>query len=257
MTSAQWDAFRTFRDEFKAKCLEWSELQEMLFPLQRAASQADTPLYPLENAVVYSRDFDTLTPQDDIKLIVIGDNPGKDEQLHKNRRYLVGQAGKIAEGFFRRNPELGIDFRKHVLILNKTPVHTAKTAHLRKLLKEPTVYNLIQQSQCWMAQHTAVLHRQLIAGAAPETPQDMLPAIWLVGYAELKGRGLFISYRNKLLEGYHSAAADFSDHVFVYQHFSMNRFLIDLSNFRKEYPELTLSEALHELGSLHRTEIFC
>ena len=60
--------------------------------------------------------MDRLTPDDEIKLIVIGDNPGKDEQLTKNQRYLVGQAGKIADGFFKRNPELGIDFRKNVVI---------------------------------------------------------------------------------------------------------------------------------------------
>ena len=95
-----------------------------------------TPAYPFETTVVYNRSLDDVTKDDDIKLIVIGDNPGKDEQLAKNNRYLVGQAGKIAEGYFRRNPELGIDFRRNVIILNKTPVHSAKTAQLKTIAKQ-------------------------------------------------------------------------------------------------------------------------
>ena len=116
-----------------------------MFPLQKAAYEKDTPEYPLENAVVYNTSLDSVTEEDDIHLIVVGDNPGKEEQFEKNRKYLVGQSGRIAEGFFRRNEELNTDFRKNVIILNKTPLHTAKTKHLnylKNIIKTNSIYSM-------------------------------------------------------------------------------------------------------------------
>lgn len=253
MTTTQWNAFVEFRTQFKKNCTLWSEQSANLYPLQRNASLKDTPEYPLENAIVYNKALDELTKDDDIHLIVIGDNPGKEEQLSRNCKYLVGQSGRIAEGFFRRNPELHTDFRKNVIILNKTPVHTAKTLHLRYLLQNGSseIKTLILQSQEWMARATAKLHQQLIAGCNVDS---FVPEVWLVGYSELKGKGLFLPYCDCLKKSY----VDESDwnSVFVYQHFSMNRFLIDLSQFRKENPTLTLEQSLKQLGSQHRNEIF-
>lgn len=275
MNSEQWESFLNFRSEFKHQCTEWNaQYSSILKPLQRAASTSDTPEYPLETAVVYNKALDDITQDSDIHLIVIGDNPGKDEQLAKNNRYLVGQSGKIAEGFFRRNPELSTDFRTNVLILNKTPVHTAKTAHLRSLCKNggQEIQQLILESQLWMAQKTALLHQSLCKGASSSSAETQL---WLVGYAELKGKGIFLPYRDELKKMYeltnHSSVNSNSEQkinnpsfqminewnsVFVYQHFSMNRFLIDLTSFRKEHSDLSLAESLHQLGSQHRTEIF-
>ena len=165
MTSSQFAAFEQFRSDFRKKVATWSRFAHALAPLQKCAAQSDTPEYPLETCVVYNRALDDITQQDDIKLILIGDNPGKDEQLACNNRYLVGQSGKLADGFFRRNSGLGIDFRKHVVILNKTPVHTAKTKHLRALQKDEKIAQLILESQVWMAERTALLHQALVAGA--------------------------------------------------------------------------------------------
>ena len=120
MTKEQFAALEKFRDEYKKKCDEWSALAPQLIPLQKAAAKDDTPDYPIETPVVYNTALDEITQDDDIKIIVIGDNPGKDEQLAKNQKYLVGQAGKIAQGFFARHPSLGVDFRKNAIILNKT-----------------------------------------------------------------------------------------------------------------------------------------
>ena len=134
MTKEQWEALEVFKADFKGQVEKWARDFPMLGQLQKeAALDAKTPEYSFETPVVYNTDLDRLTKNDEIKLLVIGDNPGKDEQLAKNQRYLVGQAGKIADGFFKRNPELGIDFRKNVVILNKTPVHSAKTAQLKGL----------------------------------------------------------------------------------------------------------------------------
>lgn len=295
MTETQWQFFTDFRQNFKEQCSQWNEkFAAQLEPLQKAAASKDTPEYSLETGVVYNHALDEVTKDTEIKLIVIGDNPGKDEQLLCNQRYLVGQAGKIAAGFFSRNPELGIDFRKNTIILNKTPVHTAKTAHLRQLLKsgKPEITRLLQESQLWMAAQTAQLHQVLCSapctgnnlsdehagGKDASSDENACGAgwagcqLWLVGYAELKGRGLFLDYRDQLAKSYGVplAGAVQTDatlqgvlpqwnQVMVYQHFSMNRFTIDLSEkltSGKINSQLPLQEQLAVLGALHRQEIF-
>ncbi|WP_022932389.1 hypothetical protein [Treponema bryantii] len=246
MTSDQWKYFCDFKDQFKNKVEEWKKAAPELTELQRqAALLAKTPEYPFETTVVYNRALDDITPEDQIKLIVIGDNPGKDEQLAKNNRYLVGQAGKIAEGYFRKNPELGVDFRKNVIILNKTPIHSAKTAQLNTIAKQggEKIAGLIKESQLWMAEKTAQLHAALGT------------ELWLVGYSELKPRRIFCPYRDEL-KAFCSPEA--WARVYVFQHFSMNRFTIDLGDFieagKKE--KAPLESNIHELGLIHKKEIF-
>lgn len=287
MTETQWQLFVDFRKGFKEHCIHWNEaFAAELEPLQKAAACKDTPEYPVETSVVYNHALDEVTADAEIKLIVIGDNPGKDEQRACNQRYLVGQAGKIAEGFFSRHPELGIDFRKNTIILNKTPVHTAKTAHLRYLLKNggAEITRLIQESQLWMAQRTAQLHQALCSApdctggnnAGGDEKKDGAGwagcQLWLVGYAELKGRGLFLDYRDQLAKSYgvQLAGAGQSDatsqgflpewnQVMVFQHFSMNRFTIDLAEKLGKgiiSSQLPLQEQLAAVGALHRQEIF-
>lgn len=278
MTDLQWKAFCDFKKVFIEKIDEWNKRCPQLQALQEAAAKAaNTPSYSFETPIVYNRDLDRFTRDDDIKLIVIGDNPGKDEQLLKNNKYLVGQAGKIADGFFKRNPELGVDFRKNVIILNKTPVHSAKTNQLKHIIKNggAQVAALIQESQLWMAEQTAKLHSALCSGAGAD---GVAPELWLVGYAELKGKGIFIPYRDKLKESYgvctagtdlagtngtkgtdllFSGASAWSK-VYVFQHFSMNRFTIDLGELTEEHRwnSLSLLDRIHKTGDLHKSEIF-
>ena len=278
MTDLQWKAFCDFKKIFIEKIDEWNKRCPQLQVLQEAAAKAaNTPSYSFETPIVYNRDLDRFTRDDDIKLIVIGDNPGKDEQLLKNNKYLVGQAGKIADGFFKRNPELGVDFRKNVIILNKTPVHSAKTNQLKHIIKNGGVQvaALIQESQLWMAEQTAKLHSALCSGASGG---GVAPELWLVGYAELKGKGIFIPYRYKLKESYGvcTAGTDLAgangtagtdllvsgayawSKVYVFQHFSMNRFTIDLGELTEEHSwdSLSLIDRIHKTGDLHKSEIF-
>lgn len=278
MTDLQWKAFCDFKKVFIGKIDEWNKRCPQLQALQEAAAKAaNTPSYSFETPIVYNRDLDRFTRDDDIKLIVIGDNPGKDEQLLKNNKYLVGQAGKIADGFFKRNPELGVDFRKNVIILNKTPVHSAKTNQLKHIIKNggAQVAALIQESQLWMAEQTAKLHSALCSGAGAD---GVAPELWLVGYAELKGKGNFIPYRDKLKESYGvcTAGTDLAgtngtkgtdllisgasawSKVYVFQHFSMNRFTIDLGELTEEHSwdSLSLLDRIHKTGDLHKSEIF-
>ena len=243
MTQQQWKDFNKFREEFREVCKLWKdEFSEILKPLQKtSANQDKVPEYNIENPSVYNTALDKITQEDDIKLIVIGDNPGKNEQLEVNKKYLVGQSGKIAEGFFAKNPELEIDFRKNVIILNKTPFHTAKTKELQLLAKEAgeKIGEIIEESQEFMARETANLAK------------DLNLEIWLVGYSELKPKGIFALYREALK----SAFEDFAkSKVYVYQHFSMNRFLVDLKECRDS--SKSLKENLVLIGENHKKEIF-
>ena len=98
MNANQWQVFCRFRQDFKNQCEIWqSQFATELAPLQKNAALTDTPDYPIENPVVYNTALDNITQTDDIRLIVIGDNPGKAEQLSCNKQYLVGQSGKIAQ----------------------------------------------------------------------------------------------------------------------------------------------------------------
>jgi hypothetical protein len=248
MTNEQWTAFAGFRDRFRAACAQWLDTAGgetgWLAQLQKEAADSDeTPAYPIETPIVYNRSLDALTRGDEIKLIVVGDNPGKDEQLERNRRYLVGQAGKLGDGFFRRNPELGIDFRRNAVILNKTPIHTAKTRQIAYLRRNggDRFASLLAETQLWMARETAALAEALGCG------------LWLVGYGELKPAGLFAEYAAELTRCGHGDTSGLADSVRLYQHFSMNRFSIDLKD--RAVSGVTLAENLARIGQSHRREI--
>ena len=253
MTNQQWKAFCAFKQEFREICQKWKdEFSEILKPLQKiSANQDKVPDYPIENPIVYNTALDEITQDDEIKLIVIGDNPGKNEQLQINQKYLVGLSGKIADNFFKKNPELKTDFRKNVIILNKTPIHTAKTKELLFLSNQnEKIKNLLKESQIWFAKKTVELHIALDC------------KMWIVGYAEVKNKGLFEDYKKTLLEEYQKTEKGKNAYqkFFVYQHFSMNRFLIDLKEFSENYPqplsEENLETRLDELGTVRKNQIF-
>ena len=259
MTDNQWKIFCDFKNDLKKMVTKWQEQFPNLKDLQKqAAIIAKTPDYPFETPIVYNLALEEISKNDEIKLIVIGDNPGKDEQLAKNNEYLVGQAGKIAEGFFNRNENLGIDFRKNVIILNKTPIHSAKTSQLKTIarLGGEKISEFIKESQIWMAKRTAQLHIEMNNQILQENQTEL----WLVGYSELKEKGLFLNYRDELKKYYSVDDKSKSNwqKVFVFQHFSMNRFTIDLKNYiEKKIDNCKIDrEILHELGQIHRTEIF-
>lgn len=257
MTNFQWECFNKFRNTFKDMVTQWNNQAKSLIIVQEKAMEFFKNVdYELQTPIVYNTALDEITQNDEIKLIVIGDNPGKDEQLTKNQKYLVGQAGKLGNSFFKNHDELGIDFRKNVIILNKTPIHSAKTNQLKKFAtfggKE--IENLIKETQIWMAQETAKLHQKLLQGSENKD----FPQLWLVGYSELKEKGIFTDYKNELKKQYQTSeeAKNAWDNVFVYQHFSMNRFSIDLKEFSTENKNLDLKTQLKTLGKKHKDDIF-
>jgi len=259
MTNKQWESFCKYKDTLKDLCNKWNLLESQLFPLQKEAAKKDTPDYKLETAVVYNLAYDEITKDNDIHYIVIGDNPGKDEQKAINRKYFVGQSGKLGAGFFSTHPELGTDFRKNVIITNKTPVHTAKTQHLSYLAKNGSteIKELILDSQITMAKITAELHQSLIDGC---NSNSFVPELWLIGFGALQGKGVLTPYRETLKACYteDNSMMQSWDLVKVYPHFSMNCFNKAVKNFCQEETNKnrTLKQNLDILGTEYRNKIF-
>jgi hypothetical protein len=98
------------------------------------------------------------------------------------------------------------------------------------------------------------LHKNLLN----ESKSKDFPQLWLVGYSELKEKGIFTEYKNALKNEYleNGKFEESWENVFVFQHFSMNRFSIDLNNYKKENENLQLKECLKKLGKNHKEEIF-
>lgn len=247
MTENQWQAFCAFREDFKAQCAAWdAEYKEILYPLERWAREKDTPAYIIENPIVYNTALDELDESADIRVILVGDNPGKNEQLDINKKYLVGQSGKIGAGFFEKNGEFGLSFPANFIVLNKSPVHSAKTKHLKMMSKESKkAAEVILESQLYMAQKTAELHQAM--------NKDKDVELWLVGYAEIVHNGVFEAYRNELKACYETCPKEW-EKVFAFQHFSMNRFQIDFNSHYTAGEDKNVS--LRILGKQHKEKLF-
>jgi hypothetical protein len=243
------NAYKTFcecRNNFRAIT---DDIQNALPYLrkfqQRLIDSRPGPAYHVDTPVVYNTALDDVDESADIRLILVGDNPGRREQMAENRRYLVGQSGKIAENFFKLEPELSIDFRKNVIILNKTPVHTARTAELKELcgLGGEEIKHVVDASQMKMAGLLADFFRAL-----------RVP-IWICGYSEMKRSGIFAAYTGALRVLIMNGTLD-KNSIFIYRHFSMNQFTIDLRKKMSEYGTGAV-ETLRRIGTEYRERILC
>ncbi|MDR3248380.1 MAG: uracil-DNA glycosylase family protein, partial [Treponema sp.] len=208
MNKTTWAAFSAARDRYR----DYVETLRREFPrlkkLQQQLVDSRTgPPYTVERPLVYNLALDEVGPQDNIRLILVADNPGRREQV--TGRYLVGPSGKIAEGFFRNTPDLGIDLRSNVLILNKTPVHTPRTAELGELcrLGGPKFAEKLAATQRFMAALLLEFHAALSGGcpAGSSTYRKPVP-VWITGYSEMKKGGIFQVYTDALQEIYAQAA---------------------------------------------------
>jgi hypothetical protein len=215
--------------------------------IQTLVDKRGGPSYTVDTPVVYNLALDDFTPESEIKMILVADNPGRREQAAENRRYLVGPSGKIAEKFFREKPRMGIDFRKNVLILNKTPIHTPRTAELRALctMGDSALQDAVISSQAAMANLLFDFWNALGGKDAP------LP-VWIIGYSEMKKSGIFGAYA-ETLKALCAANPQFKNSVFLYRHFSMNQFTIDLN--RQRHPGDTTEKTLYQIGTFYRRRI--
>jgi hypothetical protein len=245
MRAKAYAAVSAIREEFRSLVARWTKENPYLPELQeRLRADLGYEDYRVETPIVYNRALDDIEPGDAIKIVLVADNPGKNEQLERNNRYLVGQSGKLASGWFGR--ELGVDFRREVLILNKTPVHTPKTAELRRLLAlagpdRDRLSVLLAESQRAMAE------------LAFRAASALGAVLWISGLGELGARGLFQAYRDALAELISSAPARSRPEILAFNHFSMNQFSIEVA--RKADPAKPLLSELARIGSENRKRV--
>jgi len=244
MKRAAWNQFEKARDHYRG------EIQRLLLKLPelRAVQQklvnSRSPSYAVDTPIVYNSALDDVNHNSELRLILVADNPGRREQMAENRRYLVGPSGKIAEKFFRDNPSLGIDFRNNVIILNKTPVHTPRTEELKELcrLGGTALETALIESQRLMARLLLEFHHALAGGNGTSPP------VWITGYSAMKKGGVFEAYTNELKAIYDGTKL--KDSIFLYRHFSMNQFTIDLK--QQAVPGEPLEKTLERIGVTYR-----
>lgn len=251
MTTKAWAALEAVRHDFSGLVETFARETPWLASLQdKLRLEQDYDDYRIETPVVYNRALDDLGPKDSYSFILVADNPGKKEQLAANNRYLVGQSGRLAEGFFRGR--LGMDFRREVVILNKSPLHTPKTAELRRLLalaKERgesegrVLEGLFLRSQETMAAMARTLH----GASAPKV------VLWLSGLGEFGPRGLFRHYADALGEAYREAPEALRHRVWLFRHFSMNQFSQEVN--KGADPGKPLLEELERIGIANRKRL--
>jgi len=121
--------------------------------------------------IVFNTNLDRV-PQD-IRHILVADNPGKEEQAAG--QYLIGSAGKSAKNFHEELLKLD-SFRDRVLVLNKTPIHTKATGDLKKLSLPG---DLLKETQ------------QEMARAAVRLAKLLQCPLWVLGIKELSENGIF------------------------------------------------------------------
>jgi hypothetical protein len=213
--------------------------------VQQKLVNSRRPSYTVETPILYNRALDDVQPDSKIRLILVADNPGRREQTAENCRYLVGPSGKIAEKFFRDNPCLNIDFRKNVIILNKTPIHTPRTVELRELcrLGGAALKTALAESQRIMARPLREFHQAL----AQNQRGKSLP-VWIIGYSEMKKGGVFEAYTSEIRALY--SDTDLQESIFLYRHFSMNEFTIDLK--QQAVRGEPLDKTLDRIGAAYR-----
>jgi len=238
--------FASLRDDFRERVAEWSAALPGLADAQRQlAIECGEAAYLLETPIVYNRALDDITAASDIEWVVVADNPGKREQEAAMNRYLVGRSGLVAERFFGR--ELGVDFRRQVAIINKTPVHTPKTAQLRRLaVIYPAARAILEESQRFMAAMVPAL--QQIFGAR----------VWVMGLSEVRPHGLFEPWQQALTEAYANSGRDekqrdLVSNLYGFNHFSMGSFATDLK--RRRGANEPIAQAVLRIGAENRARI--
>ena len=245
MNQGAWEHFSRTKNRYRKEIKKLQGRLPQLQEIQQKLVDSRSPSYIVETPIVYNSALDDVTADSVIRLILVADNPGRREQLAENRRYLVGPSGKIAAKFFRDNPSLKIDFHKNVIILNKTPIHTPRTAELRELCKlgGTALEAALSQSQRLMAGLLLEFHQALSGENNKPIP------VWITGYSEMKKGRVFESYTEELKLLY--AGTGLEKSVFLYRHFSMNQFTIDLK--RQAAPdESSVTQTLNRIGIAYR-----
>ncbi len=250
MKPGQYKAFCALKTEFKDYVGELSLRCPWLTSLQESLRAELGYLdYEIETPVVYNRDLDDLSESDEPRFLIVADNPGKNEQKASQNRYLVGQSGKLAAGWFKA--KLDLDFRSACVIINKTPIHTPKTAEIARLQA------LAARESPRLARELAgiLLESQLkMAGMAHGMHRALGCDLWISGYGELRRGKLFRPWAEELSRLYSGVTPALRDSVWVFRHFSMNQFSIEYSSWDRDGGG-TAMERLEAIGRARRKEI--
>ena len=225
------DKYLEIIDLFEKKVTFWqnrhSDLKESIIKIN--AAEKKRTKYEILNSVVFNQDLRKIK-KNGPKYILVADNPGMDEQ--KNSRYLTGLSGKMARNFFENNG-LVWSFENEVAVFNKSCIHTHSTKDLKKLKKYKELFD---ESQIFMAD--ILVDVQKIFNCD----------VWIVGCSELKRKGLFETYLERLKKRYSGDAEYLRDKVFFYPHFSYGNFNRNLNAVMKKEPDLEIKEALRKAG---------
>ncbi len=206
----------------------------------------------LETPIVYNLSLDEITRESSPLFIIVADNRSSGTEGKKSA--VSGrQAGKLAVSWFRTN--LDMDFRSATVIINKTPVHTPKTAELRLLVRlarerSTELATLLAESQ------------KVMARFACELAECLQVPLWVSGRGELKRRGIFRPWAEELRARCMEAPASVRGQILLFRHFSMNQFAIEYSNALRDEeklaapsdPRATLS-LLERIGTKNRAAI--
>lgn len=235
MTPTQYAHFHEIRDEMKRSIDLMLEENGWILDIQRALYRArGYRVEELESPIVYNLALDEIRAESDPRFIIVADNPGLQEQKTKNHRYLVGQSGKLAVSWFRKN--LSMDFRTATIIINKTPIHTPKTAELRLLIKladdrRDKLLAILDQSQRAMARFAIGLAECL------QCP------LWVSGIGELQTRGIFHTWADELRVDAARSAPEVRANILLFRHFSMNQFAIEYAAAQREQEQIVAGAA--------------
>ncbi|MCL2808935.1 MAG: hypothetical protein FWD24_02580 [Treponema sp.] len=245
MNKSEWAKFDKSRKNFKLYVNELSislpKLKKIQQEFVNSRCDGKNSAYTVETPVVYNNALDEVTIEDEIKLILVADNPGRREQASENKRYLVGPSGKIAKKFFLNNPSLGIDYNKNVIILNKTPIHSPRTIELKELCRmDNKLITALEESQKFMARLLLEFHQILCC------------PVWITGYSEMKKNGIFEVYTEELKNLYLKNIKEYKQ-IFFYRHFSMNQFTIDLK--QQTLSNENSAETLKRIGAAYKKRI--
>jgi len=255
LNSSQWNSFvkarERFREEVDGLALSLPKLKSIQQKLADNRVGGKNSSYTVETPVVYNSALNDVTADDEIKLILVADNPGRREQAAENRRYLIGPSGKIAKKFFLDNPALGIDFLKNVIILNKTPIHTPRTVELRELCRMEAQSGGAISTAMEIA-HALAESQKTMASLLLEFHEALGTPVWVTGYSEMKKGGVFEVYTESLKELYCNKQEKIKQ-IYFYRHFSMNQFTIDLK--QRSLPGETLAKSLRRIGTAYRKRI--
>ena len=248
MTNEQYLEFERIRADFRNHVATLMTKAPWLKALQdELRSSLGYSDYAIETPIVYNESLDDIGPDAQPSYVIVADNPGKNEQKAAQRRYLVGQSGKLAQGWFSR--ELKTDFRSSCVIINKTPIHSPKTAELAKLVKIAGTHSeslkdqlqaLLEESQRTMASIAFRLHHCLGC------------VLWITGYGELRKGKLFSPWAEEIRNLYQDATPIMKNRIWVFRHFSMNQFAIEYS---RHPTQENATSKLEAIGQSRRQEI--